>query len=63
MNTLKLSDEHLAVINEGLQHVPMGRAFPVVQAINAQLAWAAQMAHDEAADQRTPSGAPIPKES
>lgn len=34
---LEFTDEHLAVLQEGLMHVPYGRAAPVVNHINEQL--------------------------
>jgi cytochrome c-type biogenesis protein CcmH/NrfF len=37
LHLLKLTDDHLDAINEGLQHVAMRKAFPAVQAINTQL--------------------------
>jgi len=37
IHLLKLSDEHLAVINEALMLAPYGRVAPVIAAINEQL--------------------------
>jgi hypothetical protein len=48
-NVITLSDEHLQVIEKGLQELPVKFALPVLQAIDAQLRAKAAQVDNEAA--------------